>query len=175
MLMKMLNNIGIIGACIVGATDIVFVVIFVVGIKVDIQPKTYIVYAIVNALVGVTINILLRYQGKRYAEIENQELCEKFYDKKIKEKKNPMPMNVWLIVMSIKDLIVKGGTTTFSISALIYLSIEGSKNPVQILMTIANLLLFACFGLINMNSSYQRFYNVQKPFMEHKINEMEEN
>lgn len=173
MLIKMLNNIGIIGACIVGAADIVFVIIFVVGINVDIKPKTYIVYAIVNALIGVTINVLLRYQGKRYAEIENQELMEEFYEKKIKEVKKPIQMNTWLIIMSIKDLIVKGGTTTFSISALIYLSIEGSKNPIQILMTIANLLLFACFGLMNMNSSYQRFYNIQKPYMENELKKKE--
>lgn len=166
----MLNNIGIVGSCIVGVADVIFVVIFVIGIKIDIQPRTYIVYAIVNALVGVTINVLLRYQGKRYAEIENKELCEKFYKKRIKERKKPIPMDAWLLIMSVKDFIIKGCTTTFSITALIYLSIEGSKNPVQILMTIANLLLFTCFGLMNLNSSYQRFYNIQKPFMENELN-----
>ena len=35
----------------------------------------------------VLISILLRYQGQKYAEIENENLCRKFYAKKVKETK----------------------------------------------------------------------------------------
>ena len=63
------------------------------------------------------------------------------------------------------------GTTTLGITGIIYISIEGSKNPIQILITIVTLILFTCFGLINMNSSYCRFYNCQLPYMEIKIKE----
>ena len=82
-------------------------------------------------------------------------------------------MNLWQLINVIKDLIIKGATTAFSIWGIIYISIEGSKNPIQILITLVTLVLFACFGLINMNSSYCRFYNEQVPYMENKLKEKE--
>ena len=132
-----------------------------------------VVFAIVNALIGILINVLLRYQGQKYAEIENEELCNKFYRKKAKENSKFISMSTWNIISTIKDFIVKGITTTFSICGVVYISIEGSKNPIQILITLVTLTLFACFGLISMNSSYYRFYNVQVPYMELKIQERE--
>ena len=173
MLLKLLNNIGVVGAILAGVADVIFVIIFVFGIKIDVQNNTVIVFAIVNSLTGVLINILLRYQGQKYAEIENEDLCKRFYAKKVKESKRFISMNVWQLINVIKDLIIKGAITTFSIWGIIYISIEGSKNPIQILITLVTLVLFACFGLINMNSSYCRFYNEQVPYMENKLKEKE--
>ena len=173
MLLKILNNIGVIGSILSGIADIIFVIIFVIGIKIDIDLKATIIFAIINALIGVLINILLRYQGQKYAEIENQELCDKFYRKKIKENKKHLSMGAWQGVNILKDILIKGTTTVFTIFGIIYISIEGSKNPIQILIALVNLVLFACFGLMSMNSSYGRFYNIQVPFMELKLKEKE--
>lgn len=173
-LLKLLNNIGIVGAILAGIADIVFVIIFVVGINIEIKTNAAIIFAVINALVGVLINILLRYQGKRYAELENEDLCNKFYKKRVKEKKYHISMNTWLSLNALKDILFKGGTTTFGIFGMVYLSIEGSKNPIQILITIVTLVLFACFGLMNMNSAYCRFYNIQVPYMELKLKEEED-
>lgn len=169
-LLKLLNNIGIIGAILAAIADIVFVIIMVLGVKVEANLSAIIIFAIVNALIGILINILLRYQGQKYAEIENEELCTKYYNKRIKEKKY-ISMGTWMVLKTIQDFIIKGGTTAFSIFGIVYISITGSKNPIQILMTIATLLLFTCFGLIGMNSAYGRFYNIQVPYMEMKLNE----
>lgn len=172
-LLKLLNNIGIVGAILTAIVDLVCVIIFVVGIKIEIKGTSVIIFSIINSLVGVMINFFLRYQGQKYAEIENQEICDKFYRKKIKEVKKPISMNTWLLLNTIKDILVKGVTISFSIFGIIYISIEGSKNPVQILMTIATLILFTCFGLISMNSAYCRFYNKQLPYMEEQIKQKE--
>lgn len=172
-LIKILNNIGIIGAILASVADLIFVIIFVVGITIDVKGKSNIIFSVINAGIGVLINILLRYQGQKYAEIENEELCNKFYRKKASERKKTLSMEKWQILQSLKDIIIKGGLTSFSIFGLIYISIEGSKNTVQILMTIVTLILFACFGLMNMNTAYNRFYNVQVPYMELKIKEKE--
>lgn len=172
-LIKILNNIGFIGAVLAAIADIIFVIIFVVGIDMRQEFSSSVVFAIVNALIGILINVLLRYQGQKYAEIENEELCNKFYRKKAKENSKFISMSTWNIISTIKDFIVKGITTTFSICGVVYISIEGSKNPIQILITLVTLTLFACFGLISMNSSYYRFYNVQVPYMELKIQERE--
>lgn len=175
MLLKLLNNIGIVGAILAGIADIIFVMIFVFGIKIDVQNNAIIVFAVINSLIGVLISILLRYQGQKYAEIENEDLCKRFYAKKVKESKRFISMNLWQLINVIKDLIIKGATTAFSIWGIIYISIEGSKNPIQILITLVTLVMFACFGLMNMNSSYCRFYNVQIPYMELKIKEKGDN
>lgn len=173
--MKTLNNIGIIGAILAAVANIIFVIIFVVGIDMKQEFKASAIFAVVNALIGILINVLLRYQGQKYAEIENENLCNKFYRKKVKESKKFVSMTTWNIISTIKDFIIKGFTTAFSICGIVYISIEGSKNPIQILITLVTLVLFACFGLISMNSAYYRFYNVQVPYMELKIKEEGEN
>lgn len=169
-LVKILNNIGIIGSVLAAIADMIFVIIFVIGIDIHADMTACLVFAIVNALIGVLINILLRYQGQKYAEIENEETCNKFYHKQVKTRKY-MPFGLWQFLQSIKDLFVKGCTATFSVCGALYLTIEGSKNPIQILITLVTLVLFTCFGLMGMNKSYTRFYNIQLPYMEKEIEE----
>lgn len=170
-LLKVLNNIGIIGAIFAGVADLILVIIFVVGINIQTKGTSSMIFAVINAIIGILINVLLRYQGQKYAEIENEELCKSFYKKKAKERKKTMSMEVWQILQVLKDIVFKGATTAFSIFGLIYISIEGSKDTVQILITIVTLVLFTCFGLLNMNTAYNRFYNIQIPYMELKIKE----
>lgn len=172
-LVTLLNNIGVVGAILAAIADIIFVVIAVLGIEIYAGPFGVILYSTINALIGVLISVLLRYQGHRYAELENQELCSRYYNKTVKEKKH-MNMGAWLAVKAVQDTIVKGCTTAFCLFGTTYLTIVGTKNPIQILITLATLVLFACFGLIAMNSAYCRFYNIQIPLMEHKLAEQQE-
>lgn len=173
-LMKLLNNIGIVGSILAGIADLIIVIIFVVGISMQENMTANIVFAIVNAFVGVLINVLLRYQGQKYAELENEEICNKYYRKKIESEKKHLSLAWYNTLCVIKDIAFKGVTTTFSIVGIVYISIEGSKNPIQILITIVTLVLFACFGLISMNNAYCRYYNVQVPYMEKVLKEREE-
>lgn len=170
-LLKVLNNIGFIGAILAGIADIIFVVIFVFGINMEVKLSSTVLFAVVNALIGLLINILLRYQGIKYAEIENEELLEKFYGEKAKENKKPISIGMWQFIQGLKDFLIKGISTVLGIFGMIYISIQGSKNPIQLLITLVSLVLFACFGLISMNSSYYRYYNIQIPYMENQIKE----
>lgn len=169
-LLKLLNNIGVVGSIFLSVADIILVVIFTIGIKIDIDLATNVVFASLNAFIGVVMNVLLRYQGQKYAEIENKSLCELFYGVRIKTIKY-VSMKTWQIRGAITDFLVKGGSSAFFIFGAIYISIEGSHNPIQILISLATLALFACFGLMNMNSAYERFYNVQVPYMKNYIKE----
>ena len=171
--LKVLDNIGIIGTILTAIADIVFVVIFVIGIKIDISLKSAIIFSVINALIGVAINVLLRYQGQKYAEIENKELLEEYCEHKVKERKHLTTLQ-YNIISFLKDVILKGACSTFSIYGLIYISIEGSKNPIQILLTIVNLILFICLGLMAMNNSYNRYYTYQIPLMEIELKLKEE-
>ena len=169
-LLKLLNNIGVIGAILAAVADIVFVIIMVVGVQIIAIWETIVIYAVVNALIGLLINFLLRYQGQKYAEIENEELCRQYYERRVKEKKY-LSMSAWTALKTLQDILIKGCTTAFSIFGIIFISITGSRNPIQILITVATLILFACFGLIAMNCAYCRFYNVQVPYMQKVISE----
>lgn len=170
--MKLLNNIGVVGAVLAAIADIIFVIIMVLGVQIQAELRSIIIFAVVNALVGILISILLRYQGQKYAEVENEDLCKQYYNKRIKEKKY-VSMGKWMTIKAVEDILIKGVTTSFSMFGIIYISITGSKNPIQILITIATLVLFACFGLIGMNSAYTRFYNIQVPYMNLKLEERE--
>lgn len=172
LLLKVLNNIGIIGAILAAVADIIFVVIMVVGVHYEDDMQAMVVFATVNALIGILINVLLRYQGQKYAENENEELCERFYHKRIREKKY-LSMGAWMALKTVEDFLVKGATAAFSVFGFIYISVSGSKNPIQILVTFATLFLFTCFGLMGMNAAYVRFYNIQIPYMELKVKEKE--
>lgn len=172
-LLRLLNNIGIIGAVLAALADIIFVVIMVVGIDIQADMNSILIFAAVNALIGILINVLLRYQGQKYAELENAELCKQFYNKRAREKKY-MSMEKWFTIQVVKDILFKGCTTAFSVFGAIYITIKGSKNPIQLLITLATLVLFACFGLIAMNSAYGRFYNVQVPYMRVELQKRDE-
>lgn len=87
-LLKLLHNIGVVGAILAAIADIIFVIVMVLGIHVVMGPVGIILYSTVNALIGVAISVLLRYQGHHYAEIENEELCKAYYHKTIREKKH---------------------------------------------------------------------------------------
>lgn len=167
-LLKILNNIGVIGAILAAIADLIFVIIMVLGVHVEAEFNAIVIYAVVNAVIGLLINVLLRYQGQKYAELENEELCKLYYNKQVKEKKY-LSIGAWMALKTVQDVIVKGGTTAFSIFGIVYISITGSHNPIQILLAIMTLILFACFGLMAMNAAYVRFYNVQVPFMQQSV------
>lgn len=172
-LLKLLNNIGVIGAILAAVADIVFVIIMVLGVHVEAELSAIVIFSIINALIGLLINVLLRYQGQKYAEIENAELCKRFYNKQIKERKY-LSMGKWMTIKTLQDVLIKGCTTAFSIFGIVYISITGSHNPVQILLTLATLILFACFGLMAMNAAYTRFYNIQVPYMQATLEKRKE-
>lgn len=173
-LTNLLNNIGIVGSILAAIVDCICVIIFVIGIDIKQDLNSTIIFAILNAVIGLTINSLLRYQGQKYAEIENQELCDKFYYKEVDENKKYLTMAQWHILKLVEDIFMKGLTTAFSIFGVIYISIEGSKNPIQILMSLATLILFACLGLLSLSKAYDRFYNIQVPYMKKVLKQKEE-
>ena len=171
--MRLLNNIGIVGAILAGIVDLIVVIIFVFGVDIKQDLTSNIIYASINAFVGVLINVLLRYQGQKYAEIENQDIRELYYAEKVRKEKHNVSLLAYNLLGIVKDVFIKGFFAAFSVFGIIYLSIQGTHNPIQILITLATLVLFACFGLISMNNSYCRYYDVQIPYMEKILQERE--
>lgn len=168
-----LNYIGIIGASIMSVAYIIIVVVMIVGFKVH-QNSTTIVFAIVNALVGLLITQFLKVQGVSFAKSlpENQELIKEYYHKETKDKKYRSIKSYWFKSV-IKDVFFKGCTVAFSTIAIIYIVIVGSEDYNLLLMAITNLLMFICFGLLALNASYEFYNNMHVPYMQHMLEESE--
>lgn len=160
--------IGAVGAVLAAIMYIATTIVLIMGF----QAKTFtqaIVFAVVSAILGLIIMFFLRYQGISFAKAipENQTVLETYNTKKQKTKYQTLK-HFW-IKTTITDFIVKGITVAFSTAGIIYIVIEGSQDFKLILLAIANLILFTCFGLIAMANAYD-FYNEQWiPYMQEQI------
>lgn len=166
-----LQYIGVIGAIICSIAYIILVIVMILGFKYQ-QAKTTIVFAIVNAVVGMLIANLLRYQGISFAEElpENKKIKEEYYSLKTKDKKNHSLTFFWLFSIG-KDIIFKGLTISFTTMGIIYIIIEGSNNWNLMFLALVNLFLFVCFGLLALNKAYDYYNTIYKNYMIDKINE----
>lgn len=163
-----LTYVGAIGAVFSGIMYILATIVLIMGF----QAKTFtqaIVFAIVSAVLGLIIMFFLRYQGLSFAKAipENQEVLNKYNNKQAKTKHHTL--KYFWIKNTIIDVLIKGCTVALSTAGIIYIVIEGSQDFKLILLAIANLILFACLGLIALASAYD-FYNEQwVPYMNEQI------
>lgn len=166
--------VGVIGAALASVMYIVSSIVLVMGF----QAKTFaqaIVFAVISAVLGLVIMFFLRYQGISFAKAlpENQKVREE-YDNKGKELTRFHTLKYFWIKNTLIDVIVKGITVALTTAGIIYIVIEGSQDYKLILLAIANLILFACFGLIALSNAYD-FYNEQwVPYMKQQIKEREQ-
>lgn len=160
--------VGAIGAIFSGIMYILATIVLIMGF----QAKTFtqaIVFAIVSAVLGLIIMFFLRYQGLSFAKAipENQEVLTLYNTKQTKTKYHTL--KYFWIKNTLIDLLIKGCTVTLSTAGIIYIVIEGSQDFKLILLAIANLILFACLGLIALANAYD-FYNEQwVPYMKEQI------
>lgn len=163
-----LTYVGAIGAIFSGIMYILATIVLIMGF----QAKTFtqaIVFAVVSAILGLIIMFFLRYQGLSFAKAipENQEVLNKYNNKQAKTKHHTL--KYFWIKNTVLDVLIKGCTVALSTAGIIYIVIEGSQDFKLILLAIANLILFACLGLIALANAYD-FYNEQwVPYMNEQI------
>lgn len=163
-----LTYVGAIGAVFSGIMYLLATVVLIMGF----QAKTFtqaIVFAVVSAILGLIIMFFLRYQGLSFAKAipENQEILNKYNNKQAKKKHHTL--RYFWIKNTLLDILIKGCTVALSTAGVIYIVIEGSQDFKLILLAIANLILFACLGLIALANAYD-FYNEQwVPYMNEQI------
>lgn len=168
-----LNNIGIIGAGVTCIAYIIIVVILVVGFKVETWLQTT-TFACVNAGVGLIVCELLKYQGQVFAESipENKAVLDKYYTRKARVKKARSKQQFW-VVSIVKDVLFKGATLAFTSIGLVMIVIEGSKDYKLLLLALANLIMFICFGLLGLNKAYNYINNEHIPDVKAKLEWMD--
>ena len=159
---------GFIGAILSGVMYIVVTIVLIMGF----QAKTFtqaIVFAIVGAVLGMIIFFFLRYQGISFAKAlpENQKVLEQYNTKTPKTKYHSL--KYFWIRTTIADIVTKGCTVALSTAGIIYIVIEGSQDYKLILLAIANLILFACLGLVALSNAYDYYNEQHVPYMKEVI------
>ena len=100
-----LQYVGVIGAILMSIMYIITVVILIIGFKAQSIQNT-IVFAIINAIVGLIIMQFLKIQGISLAKNlpENIEIVKQYYNTKTKDKKIQSIKYYWTSSL-IKDFI----------------------------------------------------------------------
>ena len=165
-----LTYVGSIGAVLTSLAYIILILVFIKGFEFKQTTQT-IVFAIINAAVGLIIANFLKYQGISFAKElpENEEIIKQYYSLHTKDKKNHGITFFWVTTV-IKDILIKGIGIAVSTAGLIYIVIVGSNDWSLMLMAIVNLILFICFGLLSLNKAYEYFNNVYVNYMKEQIN-----
>ena len=164
-----LQYVGVIGAILMSIMYIIIVVILIIGFKAQSIQNT-IVFAIINAIVGLMIMQFLKIQGISFAKNlpENIEIIKQYYNTKTKDKKIQSIKYYWTSSL-IKDIISKGLSIAFTTAGIIYIVIVGSNDYTLLLLALANLILFICFGLLALNNAYEFYNNKHVPYMQEMI------
>ena len=164
-----LQYIGVIGATLMSIMYIITVVILIIGFKAQSIQNT-IVFAIINAIVGLMIMQFLKIQGISFAKNlpENIEIIKQYYNTKTKDKKIQSIKYYWISSL-IKDFISKGLSVAFTTAGIIYIVIVGSNDYTLLLLALVNLILFICFGLLALNNAYEFYNNKHVPYMQEMI------
>lgn len=164
-----LQYVGVIGAILMSIMYIIIVVILIIGFKAQSIQNT-IVFAIINAIVGLMIMQFLKIQGISFAKNlpENIEIIKQYYNTKTKDKKIQSIKYYWISSL-IKDFISKGLSVAFTTAGIIYIVIVGSNDYTLLLLALANLILFICFGLLALNNAYEFYNNKHVPYMQEMI------
>lgn len=166
-----LTYIGAIGAVLTSIAYIVLMFVLIRGFKYQQSTQT-IVFAVINAVVGLIIANFLKYQGMSFAKElpENKEVLDEYYSLHTKDKKNRSIKFYWAVSLT-KDILVKGLGVAGSTLGLIYIVIVASNDWNLLLLAVVNLVLFICFGLLSLNGAYD-FYNTSYiAYMRDRINE----
>ena len=148
---------------------IIIVVILIIGFKAQSIQNT-IVFAVINAIVGLMIMQFLKIQGISFAKNlpENIEIIKQYYNTKTKDKKIQSIKYYWTSSL-IKDFISKGLSIAFTTAGIIYIVIVGSNDYTLLLLALVNLILFICFGLLALNNAYEFYNNKHVPYMQEMI------
>ena len=164
-----LQYVGAIGATLMSIMYIVVIVILIIGFKAQTFQQA-LIFALVNAVVGLIIMQFLKIQGIAFAENipENKAIKDEYYRTRTRDKKYESINSYW-VKSIITDIISKGLSVIISTAGLIYIVIQGCGDYTLLLLALVNLVMFICFGLLALNSAYEFYNNKHIPYMLNQI------
>lgn len=170
-----LTYVGAIGATLMSIMYIVAVFILIIGFKAQSIQST-IIFAVVNAVVGLIIMQFLKIQGVSFAKNlpKNKKILEEYYNTKTKDKKLHSITFYW-VTSCVKDILIKGICVIISTMGVVYIVIQGCNDYNLLLLALVNLVMFICFGLLALNKAYDFYNDRHIPYIIDQINKEKEN
>lgn len=162
-----------IGACAAAIAYILAIWIMVIGLDQGLGTTERLLFSIIGAGAGITINYLLREQGIIIAESEedSQEIIKEYNQltNKVAKPRKLKTIAYWKVVWTITDIIVKGVLIFGTTLGMMYVFIQGSQDFALMLLAFANLLLMSVLGLLGMNKAYNKYKSEHLPVLSEKI------
>ena len=158
--------IGTIGAVLMVIAYICIVLVMIFGFKVKSIEQS-ITFAIVNGAVGFVIMQFLKVQGIDFAKSlpDNQKILTEYYNSKDPKIKKHHSITFYWIKSVVMDVLSKVLTIAGTTGCLIYIIVEGSSDYSLLLLAVVNLIMFVCFGLLSLVSSYDFYNNEHIPYL----------
>lgn len=158
---SLLIYVGFAAATISAIAYVIITWVMVKGFTTNLQLANQITFAIIGAIVGVSITISLIMQGIAFAKRDEnaQRIMTAYYKalnktKKIKEMHTIDHYVKWAI---IKTIVLRGFTVAITTFFILYIFIEGNGNYTLLGLAFANIFMFIGFGLVGLSNAYD-FY-----------------
>lgn len=167
---------GFLLAIVSGIAYLILLYIIITGFKVEIGTQSLLLFLGLGAIDGVLISLAMRIQGIDFAksESDSKEVLND-YKELISEEENVYLMPLWLfmVINTIKDIIFKGGTVMFTLYFSITIMIEGIGDMKYFWLGVLNVLMYLGFGFLSLAKSYDHYLEVEIPLIKQKINKIE--
>lgn len=166
--------VGTIGAVAMSIGYIILMFVLVLGFNAQTNLKQSIVFAVVNAVVGFLIMQFLKIQGIDFAkQLPYNVKVLKEWNKAKKKRRSKHSLKFFWIKTVTSDILIKALSVGVATAGIIYIVIEGSQDYNMLLLSVVNLIMFACFGLISLVKGYDFYNNNYIPYLEEQIDKRE--
>ena len=158
---------GFVAAIISVIAYMVITVVMITGFESNLQAQNQILFAVLGACTGLIITFSLRGQGIAFAkrEEESQKVMKAYYEalNKRKKEKQLHDINHYLVVQTIKDILIKGVSVGVSTYFVLYIFMQGNGDWSLIGLALSNLLMFSGFGLVALSKTYDKYIEEHLP------------
>lgn len=175
---KFLEYTGIAGSIISAIAYITATLVIVWGFETRLEMEKQLLFSILGAVTGLMMTFFLRGQGVQFAKKEtvSQEVMKTYYEKINKKKtiKQLHTIKHYMVVQTILDVFIKGVAVAVSTYFILYIFMEGSGDMSLVFLAIANILMFACFGLVALSKAYDKYMDEHIPAIREIIKKLDQ-
>lgn len=158
---------GLFASIISAIAYLIVTYVLVVGFSTQLELQKQILFAVLGASTGLMITFFLRSQGVAFAkrEDESKKIMAEYYEAINKKKtvKQLHTITYFMIWSTIKDIFSKGLSIALTTSFLMYIFMEGNGNFALFGLAVANIFMFAGFGMMALSKAYDKYLDEHIP------------
>jgi len=159
--------VGFASAIISSLAYIIITIVMIRGFTADLELENQVTFAIIGAVVGVSITISLVMQGVSFAkrDDEAQKVMSEYYEamNKTKKEKELKTIDHYIARVIFKTVIFRGASVAFTSFFVLYIFIEGNGNWALLGLAFANIFIFIGFGLVGLSNAYDFYLKQHLP------------